>query len=1601
MIKNSAFLFLALLVCKCVSAQTFSTPPGSGSFSDPYKLSSLEHLYWMAISTNEWSNTFSNTYFVQTVNIDAAATANWFSGQGWRPVGDSAGTKFSGNYDGGGFKISNLYINRPDRSCVGFFGYAENAKIVNLGIELCNITGKHAVGGLVGYSNSFIINCVVSGNVSGNTFVGGFAGYNTDSLINSGSHCIVAGNSATGGFAGYNGRLIASCYSSFTVEAASRAGGLVGENRATIIDSYSRSAVTRTAGSTLQNIGSFVGLYGAGTIQRCYATGTVEYEAAAPPTNKGFAGAQNAYNTLNNYFDSETSMQATGAGAQARTTAEMKIGSTFALNTWQFASMSYAPIWNIGNGRNDGYPYHVWQYSSDPATILNITPTIAASTLSIGTDNLCTARSSITRLGSPMAYEHGFCWALEPEPDLNSSVLFLGTPAGTGNFSSILPGLEAGKTYFVRSFMVSATDTVFGTQASIFKYAHPQGAGTEASPYLISNYPELFWIRFQVNVQRQKFLNTYFLQTADIDFEPYDSNWTGIGNLSTTFQGHYDGNGKIISNMVIDRTSVDYQGLFGNKEYGSLKNITIKNASIKAKNRVGILVGYGVDLTIANCHVEGAIEGNTSIGGMIGGSLRVSISQSSAHASVYGESSVGGFIGLSGSFNNIQESFSAGNVSAMDNAGGFVGNKTSGYTITKPEIVNCYTLSDVEGRNTGAAKIGSFAGISDFMAIYRCFAAGKLTGGSIGGGFFADMINTAAESEFEHASIPDNTMGRIWDAEAAGSDLKDCNTGYGHSTAELKHLQTYTDKGWKFSGIDAPAIWNIGSGRNGGYPYLIWQYPADAPLTDDIQASISIIGHKIDGALHSIQTRLLQKGKPLHTEYGLCYNTTGNPGLADHTSSVAIGLAADTMLLPLEGLQAGQIYYVRAYIKSPLGVSYSNEIKMFAFEPLAGSGTQSDPYLLSTIDDLRWFSYSSNYGHYNFAGKYLRLTNDIDASDTRNWNGGKGWEPVYLHIASFDGGYHAIDGLYINRPDEEEVGFFRMIYGQVTVLDVSVKNLGLTNVDITGKTGGGLVAYLTWTSIVSCYTTGVLNFNGSTCSGGLVGWMTYASVNYCYSSADVYAASCAGGLVGRCWNDGANASPANNGVLNSYATGNVTRTSGSSEAFAGLVARVETTKLLYSYSTGSVFYAGEDNPTDKALIAFASTPATIINWNAWDKDASNQTADAVASTIGASGTEMRNKAFHESQGRHFEIVTDTIFWQIDTAKNDGYPYFNWQKFKETPDVSTVSVTDITASGATVNATISSSGLTEITAHGICWNTSGNPNINGECVHVGATQTGDFSASLSLSDNCATYYARAYASNSEGTAYGRQITFKLKDETTPILIWENGNQEIEANLPDGYAAVPDFTQMLFAEDNCPGNTVEISQSPEAGTLLSGNENLIIIAATDEAGNKSEISFNLSVTYQEYVSQNIELEQGWNLISVNVHVADSTISSLFAGLDVLEIKDMNSFWRTGQAGALNSLQTITTGKGYLVKMNAAGILVISGTQCRGVLQYAPTGWQLIGYPCAGESSFAPIPFSNYFNATNAEIIKNFDGFWQPSGTTNSVHNFEPGKGYFLKK
>jgi len=141
-----------------------------GTKDFPYLISTAKQLADLAKEVNNGEDQ-AYIYYKLTANIDLK---NYKSGEGWTPIGKQ-GKPFKGNFDGGGYIISNLYI-KSNESDIGLFGYVESCSIKNMGVKGI-VEGSDNVGGIVGYlRDSNLENCYWRGDVTGKSNVGGIAG---------------------------------------------------------------------------------------------------------------------------------------------------------------------------------------------------------------------------------------------------------------------------------------------------------------------------------------------------------------------------------------------------------------------------------------------------------------------------------------------------------------------------------------------------------------------------------------------------------------------------------------------------------------------------------------------------------------------------------------------------------------------------------------------------------------------------------------------------------------------------------------------------------------------------------------------------------------------------------------------------------------------------------------------------------------------------------------------------------------------------------------------------------------------------------------------------------------------------------------------------------------------------------------------------------------------------------------------------------------------------------------------------------------------------------------------------------------------------------
>jgi uncharacterized protein (TIGR02145 family) len=107
-----------------------------------------------------------------------------------------------------------------------------------------------------------------------------------------------------------------------------------------------------------------------------------------------------------------------------------------------------------------------------------------------------------------------------------------------------------------------------------------------------------------------------------------------------------------------------------------------------------------------------------------------------------------------------------------------------------------------------------------------------------------------------------------------------------------------------------------------------------------------------------------------------------------------------------------------------------------------------------------------------------------------------------------------------------------------------------------------------------------------------------------------------------------------------------------------------------------------------------------------------------------------------------------------------------KKDKPTPPfITTTAASAITQTTATSGGNVTSDGGAAVTARGVCWNTTTGPTIASTTKTSDGTETGAFTSSITGLTASTTYYVRAYATNSIGTAYGAEVSFTTVSTVT--------------------------------------------------------------------------------------------------------------------------------------------------------------------------------------------------------------------------------------------
>ena len=633
------------------------------------------------------------------------------------------------------------------------------------------------------------------------------------------------------------------------------------------------------------------------------------------------------------------------------------------------------------------------------------------------------------------------------------------------------------------------------------------GSGYADDPFIISNYDDLMEFRNNSSLRIG-----YYSLSSDIDL-------AGVtytdAFVPETFWGVFQGNGHEISNLVIDGDS--HLGFFCCL-YGNIYGLGLKNVSVTGISDVGGLCGWNYEgsitscyttgsvigrysvggicgynrSSIISCYLTGSVTGKDSVGGLCGYYLEGNISSCYATGSVIGRYSVGGLCG-NNRYGIITNSYATGNVTGDDTVGGLFGYNDG-------NITNCYATGAV----TGNSKVGGLCGYN-YSSISQCYATGDVYGNKDVGGLCGYNSSSANISS---CFFDTDTTGQEF---GVGSDQSSDSDVTGLTTSEMQSLSTFTGAGWDFDGDDA--VWKD---LDGWYPILVWQNNEIVTVPDF--SSLTFEQAEVLANSYSISVVIADYYYSNYYDEGLVCSQQPAFG-----SSVPDGIVVK--------------------VNISLGPIFSG-----------GAGTELDPYLITTADDL--ISLGENTDSYD---KYFILTADIDlsgetfthaliADDTVNNN--YSFDGTKF-TGSFNGNGHVISNLTVSGT------YYCGLFGYIGS-GGSVSNLGLENVSISGTEPrvGGLCGMNMGGNITSCYATGTVagDYNYV---GGLCGANSGGSITSCYAAGSVSGSWHIGGLCG-----------ANSGgsITSCYAAGSVS----GSWHIGGLCGTILSGNITSCYATSEV-----------------------------------------------------------------------------------------------------------------------------------------------------------------------------------------------------------------------------------------------------------------------------------------------------------------------------------------------------------------------------------------------------------------------------------------------
>jgi hypothetical protein len=225
---------------------------------------------------------------------------------------------------------------------------------------------------------------------------------------------------------------------------------------------------------------------------------------------------------------------------------------------------------------------------------------------------------------------------------------------------------------------------------------------------------------------------------------------------------------------------------------------------------------------------------------------------------------------------------------------------------------------------------------------------------------------------------------------------------------------------------------------------------------------------------------------------------------------------------------------------------------------------------------------------------------------------------------------------------------------------------------------------------------------------------------------------------------------------------------------------------LPTLSTTAAGNIGQNTASSGGAVISDGGAAVTLRGVCWSTN-QNPTADLATKTIDGSGSGVFSSSLTGLN------PATTYFVRSYATNSVGTAYGNEISFTTlannvVPTLGTLDVTAVTETSASCGGLVISDGGAPVTVRGVCWSTSQNPTADLATKTIDGSGTGTFSSSITGLSAGITYFVRAYATNSVGTAYGNEVSFT----STPTAV--NGQEKRSLVFP---VPNPSSTRVQFS------------------------------------------------------------------------------------------------------------------------------------------------------------------------------------------------------------